>query len=543
VNMKKKRGVSKYSGVLFFFTIVILLPGSALGQKEISDLQFEEQQIIGKDTRVFTISGDRVSTVEFIDFILTLPISQRRIETSQGLISDEERLWKSESFEMKKGPYTRADIFLGSRTLSNIWGKASIDLGATAGTLQLTNRDAEENTPTNSPPSIEKLNAAGYYDTSQMRLSANIGVSSESDKLHGKSFRSREREVGRYNSGFTMNTEFAGSWDLKGRINLAGGSYKDKELDFNKKEFVIDGDISAVGDIYDVTVIFDSSADFIKHGEDSGSIASIGVKGKWLSWGNVGLQAGAYLYVSAIPNENAEFKRSLELGVDWAVSTSKFVRISYKPGIERHSFGDLYDLNGLVKPLLEPLQMLFQDKKIDLTGEFGWRHSTGLEMKTGVFFLRTEKALIFNRAGDFFDVLQDAEVDIKGFNFSTQYDCGGNWGIDSKLTFNYASWDSTEKVPYIPVVETVIDTYVVPRNRWILRSALRYMSKHYLETTSGADEDFFFTIDFGVERELFKYLSVYVDIRNIANYKKGSWWTKQYAPPGIGIYGGLKARY
>ena len=104
----------------------------------------EEIQIIGKDTRVFTIKGDRASTVKYIPVPVSLPQEKRGIETSRGLIGDDQRLWRSESFTVTEGPYVRADIFSGSRTLADIWGKASLDKGKKAGTVQLLNRQAEE---------------------------------------------------------------------------------------------------------------------------------------------------------------------------------------------------------------------------------------------------------------------------------------------------------------------------------------------------------------------------------------------------------------
>ena len=152
--MKKFRGalISPLTAITFILCL-FLAYGVAGGQEESPDLELDEYRIIGKDTRVFVITGDRISTVDFFAEPLLLQEEERGIETSQGLIENRNRLFMVESFELTKGPYARADIFAGSRTADNLWGKVSLDMGKSAGTVNATSRHAEENTRTNSAPS------------------------------------------------------------------------------------------------------------------------------------------------------------------------------------------------------------------------------------------------------------------------------------------------------------------------------------------------------------------------------------------------------
>ena len=82
----------------------------------------------------------------------------------------------------------------------------------------------------------------------------------------------------------------------------------------------------------------------------------------------------------------------------------------------------------------------------------------------------------------------------------------------------------------------------MPYKLWTLRTSVNFIGKHSVDITSDDEVVSFLTIDCGVERELWNYLSVYTDIRNITN-SEGAWWTNQYGIPGIGLYIGLKARY
>ena len=518
----------------------ILLTSTAEGQ----DIT-EEVQIIGKDTRVFVIAGDRASTVKLISAPVSLPEEKRGIETSGGLIGDDLRLWRRENFEVTEGPFTRADIFLGSRTLTDIWGKASLDKGNGAGTVKVINRQAKEHTQTNMAPTTQEIEGIGYFDVSRTRFSAAFGLAREDDDLSGNRFRSRDREVTQYRGDLSLRTTLLKSLDITSKFNVKGGTYKDFEIPYDENGVIVGGDICAVGDLYDITVVTNITSDFIKLGDDNGSIFSSGIKGQLLLLSNLGFQAGANFYVSAVPDEDAKTRIYPEASLDWAVSKSLFVKVSYKPSVIRNSFGDIYAQNGLVKPV----PMLFEDNKTHIDSEIGLRFASRGLISAGMFYDRSERALVFNRSGNFFDVVRNASVELTGFRLRTRYDKEKNWGFNGELFINDSTCTcpvpggkQSGDTPYIPGVKSVIHGYWVPYKLWTLRTSVNFIGKHSVDITSDDEVVSFLTIDCGVERELWNYLSVYTDIRNITN-SEGAWWTNQYGIPGIGLYIGLKARY
>ncbi len=536
--MKKFRGVliSPLTAITFILCL-FLAYGVARGQEESPDLELDEYRIIGKDTRVFVITGDRVSTVDFFAESLLLPEEERGIETSQGLIENRDRLFRAESFELTKGPYARADIFAGSRTANNLWGKVSLDMGKAAGTMNVLSRQAKENTRTNLAPSMREIAASGYYGVSGTRFSFDMGFDGEDDKLFGERFRDRERKASRYRGGLTMRTSPWETWDVTGRLNFYGGSYRDSEISCDDNESNISGTFSLVGDLYDIMFVSDTSADFMKFGGESGSLVSTGLKGIMLLRDNLGFQAGAKIFITDF-DKNTDVKFYPEASLDWAVSRSSYVKVSYKPEVLSYSHSELYALNGLVLPV----PMLFEDRKIAARGEFGWRFKPGSLVSVSVFHESSENSLVFNRSGNLFDIARNADVDITGFIFRTLYDKDGLWGFDGSIIYNDAALNDNGDVPYIPAVESVIQGYMVPRRKWKIRGALNFTGEHYVETGSGNTVDAFVTVDMGVERDIRNHFNIYCDLKNITN-SEGAWWTDRYQIPGIGFYAGVKARY
>lgn len=536
--MKIFRGVliSPLTAITFILCL-FLAYGIARGQEESPDLELDEYRIIGKDTRVFVITGDRISTVDFFAEPLLLQEEERGIETSQGLIENRDRLFMVESFELTKGPYARADIFAGSRTADNLWGKVSLDMGITAGTVNMVSRQAKENTRTNLAPSMREIAASGYYGVSDTRFSFNMGFGGEDDKLFGERFRDREREASRYRVGLTMRTSPWETWDVTGRLNFYGGSFKDCEIPCDDNESNISGTFSLVGDLYDIMLVSDTAAEYMKFGGESGSLVSTGVKGIMLLRNNLGFQAGAKIFITDF-DKNTDVKFYPEASLDWAVSRSSYIKMSYKPEVLSYSHSELYALNGLVLPV----PMLFEDRKVAVRGEFGWRFKPGSLVSVSVFRESSENSLVFSRSGNFFDIAGNADVDITGFLFRTLYDRDGRWGFDGRIIYNDAALNDNGDVPYIPVVESVIQGYMVPRSRWKISGALNFTGEHYIQTGSGDTVDAFVTVDMGVERDIRNIFNIYCDLRNITN-SEGAWWTDGYQIPGIGLYAGVKVRY
>ena len=85
-------------------------------QPESPDLELEGYQIVGKDTRVFSITGDRKTTVEFVTSPVLLPGEERDMETSSGLIGEDERLRRDDTFSVNHGFYSQLDVMSGSNS-------------------------------------------------------------------------------------------------------------------------------------------------------------------------------------------------------------------------------------------------------------------------------------------------------------------------------------------------------------------------------------------------------------------------------------------
>ena len=140
---------------------------------------------------------------------------------------------------------------------------------------------------------------------------------------------------------------------------------------------------------------------------------------------------------------------------------------------------------------------------------------------------------------DFYKVVEGSEVEIRGARLKFQYETGGRLSLGGRMIMN----DVLDNVPYIPELEAVLNGSYRLHRFWSLYGAFRYYGAHYIETTSTAQEDGFFTLDIGVNREIWKqYLGMYIELRNLTN-QEGTWWTSQYKIPGTGIYTGLKVTF
>jgi len=522
---------------LFFSTLT-------WGQETTPKLELEENeyQIIGKDTRVFSIIGDRKSTVEFTPVSLMLTEEKRNIESSKGLINESELLRRGESFITAKGFYSYLDYSLGVHATNNIFGKAVLDIGNFATAVNFTNRSAKENTPSNIAPLSQGIEVVSYCDASFASFSVNVGLSREDDDTLDSTFRPGSREVNRYRAGITMRSQKSGKWNWDSRFSVKGGTFKNFGILNDKEELVLDGGLSTFGDIYDISVIVNAAAGYIELSEQNGSFFNAETSAERLFMDILSIRAGADFYAfdrPDIPDKGTITKAYPILNMDMAITPYSFVMLNYKPGITIHSFSDIYDDNGLIS-ITTP--MLFEDRNVDFNGEFGIRSNSGFSISVGGFFVKTRQQPVFSRSGDFFDVIKDAEIDLSGYILKSKYNRNDIWGLDSVINTNKASWNSGH-VPYIPNIEACLNGYYTLFSSWKIRAALQFYGEHYVEINSDDIEDSFFTIDIGVDRELWKqHLSMYFDLRNITN-SKGSWWTNKYKIPGIGLYLGVKAHY
>ncbi len=513
-----------------------ILPGYGFAQEAPPDLNLQDYRIVGRDTRVFAIEGDRMSTVVFRPDVIVLPPEERNIEASEGLIGNDERLLREESFDVYRCPYLRADVLAGSNTVADLWGKASLDVGSTAGTIDITNRMAEENTPFNAAPSVQSLDAVGYFGESVTRLSAGFGFSVEKDELGGERFRDIDREASRYRANAVLTTRL-GRWDTRGALTIDGGSFKDNDLSYDDSEFNIGGFLSLTGDVYDITVVSDTKSQSMKYGGDEGYIVSTGLRGNMLVTNSFGIRLGANLYVSSAAGADTETRLAPDAGLDWALGNTLYFKANYRPEVVAYSHGDLYGLNGLMLPS----SMLFEYRSMALDGELGWRFSKGSLLAASVFRTDAEDALVFTSIGDCFGIVGGAEIETTGGRVRVKYDRNGAWGLDGLLTVRDASTAGDDDVPYVPAFEASVRGTIAVWRSWTLRGTLNVVGEHAVMAGAPGKEDGFLTIGCGVEREFFDFISVYFDLRNLTN-AEGTWWTSRYEMPGAGMYGGLKLR-
>jgi len=533
--MLKTKSELTYILMLTLAVIAVFAAGGVAPAQE-NDLELEEYRIVGKDTRSFDIIGDRQSTVGFVVMVMPLPDEDRSIETSQGLIGNDERLWRADTSDLYVGGYGRVDAFFGSRTIEDIRGRASYDAGKMAASLSLESRMAKENTISNAAPSMHDVEMLGYFGTGDSRLMAVAGFGSEGDDLGGERFRGRDRSVGRFNLGATLRHPVA-SWETKAALNLTSGSYTDDEIIYDESELNIEGLLSATRDLHDMTVNTELAYDSYSFADNDGSMMTVGADAVMLLFNSMSIGFGGRLYMSAMPNMDSETKFYPEAKFDWALARSLSLKARYAPEVHGYSHGDIYAINGLAG--LTPL--LFENRPVVLESELEWRVSERLTLDAGVDVSTAENALVFTKTGDFFALVAGADVDRNDVEFGMCYR-RSVWSIDGSFSSNSASWNLAGEVPYVPTYDALIEAHWTGMEKWIVSAGLNLVGEHYTTAGTNDTEDGFMTIDCGIERELWENLTVYCDVRNLTN-AEGAWWTNSYLIPGTGIFAGVKLGY
>ncbi|MDP2984306.1 MAG: hypothetical protein Q8O92_13380 [Candidatus Latescibacter sp.] len=532
-----------YTALKACFCILSFLcaaPLSSTGQQEISGRQFPNRQDAPVDSSSFTITGERLSTVEFVAEPLALPPEIRTFESSPSLRESEKPLVRSEAFALRKGFFASFNGFFGSDSPLNMTASASYDDKDQAGTIRLHSRTQKLNTPANLAPLVQNIEAFGYRNISLGKLAGEIQLTREADDILGNHFRFRDRRRESYSVGVGIKPSHWGAWDMEGRVRLGGGSYHDFETHDQAHELSLSGEASLSGDIDEVSVAGHSSAGVFRFGGRTGSLFEFGADGVWLPMDELSVKGGAGFHVSSMPGDGARVRFCPDVSAEWAISPSSFAAFTLKRAVIRHTFGDLYDANGL---LTYGIPLLFEDRKYTVTAEYGRTLRHGIRTTARLFTRKSDHAPVFSRKGNFFEVIPDARVTLTGVKVSALYDHEKFWGADGDLTVKRVSWNFSGKVPYIPLVEAAANGYVIPGSHWLLYGTMRFTGTHYVEKGSLDTAKGFLTIDIGAEREIWgKSVKGYVDIKNLLN-SGGAWWTDEYRIPGIGVFAGVKARY
>ncbi len=522
--------------------VLTMLAGtSARCQEPGVDLELDEYRIVGRDTRVFTIVGDRVSTVAYKDDLITIPDQQRGIETSQGLIGEDQRLWRPDERENRTGPYFKGGISAGSRTVADGWGTGSLDGGDRALTMRVDTRRAEENTRTNAAPVGDALDAAGYFGAAAgSRISAEVGFRGENDELFDENFRGRERELTRFIGAGTYRGGLGAAWDLFAKGAFEGGSFKDGELGADETETVVSAAGTLERDAFGGTLRAAGEGEWLSFGDADGTFFRGGAEEVLLLFGRAGITVGADIFVSSVKDGDTETRFYPRAKLDWPLARNVAFRAAFAPGIRRFSYAGLYALNGLVLP---SVPLFFEDVPVDVRGELDWRFAEGSRLALSPFLRSSDQALVFTRSGDFFGVVGGAEVDESGVEIESSFDAGGRWGIDGSALARSASWNiDGGDVPYMPGFEADVRCWLMTFSRLRVTGRLAFYGDHRVDAATVDKAEGFMTIDCGVEREFLDMFELWFELRNITD-AEGAWWTDDYLIPGIGLYAGISTLF
>ncbi len=520
--------------------VLLTLAFSAGAQEKASELNLDSYEIIGKDTSRFTPTGDRLSTVTFTPMPLPQEIEIRTVHASEGLLPEGTVLRRGEASRSRDGLYAALDGFMGSRTAADFMAGVSYDGGERAGTVRFLSRARNENTPSHLAPSMQGVEGTGYLDTAYGNIALDLGLVREGEKALSKHFRRRDRDMSRYTAGIRFLTEPFTDWNLNGNATISGGSFRDREIPYDRSELRLRARGVMDGDIEGVALTVSSEADYSKFGAESGTLLSLGITGSWLPADRLALRGGLRFYASAMPDAGSEARLHPELNLDWMISPDMYLQFEGKSEVIRHAFSDLYRRNGLITP---EISILDENRVFDISAEYGVRLYPDLLFTAGIFAWKSDNAPVFSRSGSFFGIVPDSRVSVSGMRIGVNYDRSDLWGVEGVLNFRDATWNHAGKVPYLPSVDATVTADFVPRRPWNLYSTLHIHGKHTVEKGLTDTANAFLTIDVGGERPVYaENLRACLEIRNLLN-SSGAWWTDEYRLPGIGLYAGLKAHY
>ena len=537
--------------MMAFFVIATIAPSISAAQEDstaTNELNPREFEIIGKDTRAFKITGDRISAIEFVNFPVSLPQEERERESSKGLIKNEERLFKNELFSKGNGHFACADLTAGSNTWLDLWGKASLNRDNKALSIGIMSRYARENTPANSSPVINSFDATGSLGKAGCDISAKVGFINESSDIGKNGFRPSESNAQRFFGMGEIRKDLYGDFKLLGGITLKGGTFEDKTLDYDKNEQDIKGNLSVSTKLFDIEMSSLSMLRNMKMGGTGNTLFQTGLFGNASLLDNLGLDTGISLYYCDPEKGTKKSYLSPSAQLNWDFLENSSLKLTYNPEIKSYSFGDIHDINGLVLPDGGIIKRELNDLSADLT----LRIREKLSVSPGFKYTNTLNALVFSRnqillpgkkrKSDFFDIVPGAHTKIASYSLNAIYYSQGNWGMDSDFTVNDGQWNKDGDVPFLSDYEFGAHCYASPIKKWLFHCYLRVFGEHHVETSSGDKTDPFAKIDLKAETDINTHLNLNLEIRNITN-SKGYWWTERYIIPGVGLFAGLSTKY
>jgi len=528
------------------FACFICFSGIAGAQQE-PEITLDTYEIVGRDTRVFTIIGDRRSTVDFSITPILQPREERKREMSLGLLTDDERIVREETFYSREGVYGTADFETGFRMPARLWSRGSASAAKAGLTLGVANRTARLNTPTNLAPNVQDVNAAGYIEASGARFAAEVLYNRQGDEVEDKLYRNRDRSADRLGGSFTMRAPLFDTWDISGGFNIHSSTYEDPELNTDADEKVLRGRANLRGDIGDMTLDLNGEGARMELDDDYGTLLKAGGTGTMLLADRLSVKLGASFTASEMPGDDTDVNLYPRIEAEWLIMKGLALNLSYNPRLIQHSFGGLYDTNGLVT-YTTPL--IFENRKLDASGRLTFRPAMAFETGVEAYVRKSENAPVFNYTSlaiapgsDYYEIVPGADVDVTGYRFLFSYDWGDYWGFDGEAELRDATWNYSGDVPYIPDMTGTLTGYYAFQRYLIFYASLNYFGEHYVLRDDTAKEDGFLTVDLGAELTIWsESLGLFVEAHNITN-SEGAWWTNPYNIPGIGLYAGIRATY
>ncbi|MFC1511994.1 hypothetical protein ACFL5H_02220 [Candidatus Latescibacterota bacterium] len=524
---------------------VLIVSAGARAQQNTPELTLDEYRIIGRDTRVFTVTGERSSTVFFTPMALTLPEEQRRIRESQGLISNDDRMSRQTVFSVNRGPDIDFDYTGGALKTNDLYAKMGWAGGSGGGTVRFTHWSGEANTPTNLAPTAQDIDATFYQHTFFGDLTLGAGYTRQYDDMLSRSFRPDNRELIRLRGEASLGTELGSRWSARGRARFIGGTYTNLITVNENEEMFLAGGGDIAGEMLGGTITLRAETDYYSIEDASGSSLTAGGNCSWLLGRAVGFTAGALVSTFAMPSEDTEVRVYPTAALDIRMTSRLSVRASYQPRLVTHTFGDIYDMNGMAA-LTTPL--LYEDRSSAAAGEIGIRLTPGLSISAGWSQRIAENAPVFTRTvepggGEFYEIVTDAEVTLRTVSVAGSYQSGSRLEIDGEFRSQEASWNLPGDVPYIPDVEGVLIGSYLLGNVWKVVTQAHFHGEHFVEVNSEETEDSFFVIDLGIERSLFREsTTLSLNLKNLTD-QDGSWWSGGYRIPGFGFYFGVRTHY
>lgn len=531
---------------LLLFACIAYISSNADAQQE-PDITLETYEIVGRDTRVFTIIGDRQSTVDFSIVPIIQPRKERKRDMSPGLMTEDERIVREELFDSGQGLYGTAEFETGFRMPAHLWGRGSASAENAGLTLGLANRTARLNTPQNLAPNVQDINASGYVEASGARFAAEVLYNRQGDEVEDKLYRGRDRSADRLGGRFTMRAPLFDTWDISGGFSVRSSTYEDSDLNVEADENVLSGGAKIRGDIGDMTLDIDGSGARTELDDDYGTVFKAGGTGTLLMADRLSMKLGASFAASEMPGDDTNVNLYPHVEAEWLITKSLALNLAYSPRLIEHSFGGLYNTNGLVT---YSVPLIFEHRKLDASGRLLFRPVPDFETGIEAYIRKSENAPVFSHTtpviapgADYFEIVGGADVDVTGYRFLFSYDWGEYWGIDGEAELRDATWNYSGDVPYIPDMTGTLTGYYALQRFLTLYGSVNYFGEHYVLQGSTAKEDGFLTVDLGAELTFWsESLGLFVEARNITN-SEGAWWTNPYGIPGIGLYAGIRGTY